>query len=117
MADYLGYTPNFYDYRVIDLECCGCTSYNYKTWTDFLISAPVTAALNICGDAGENAFGGCSGGCISLPHFDRGDTFDYSGALTRALERGIKVCAVPMAATEPVAAGRREQRAVRGAPD
>ena len=24
------YAPNFYDYRLRDIECCGCTSYDYK---------------------------------------------------------------------------------------
>ena len=28
----LGYSPNFYDYRLRDVECCGCTSYDYKEW-------------------------------------------------------------------------------------
>ena len=26
----LGYSPNFYDYRLKSIECCGCTSYNYS---------------------------------------------------------------------------------------
>lgn len=93
----LGYVPNYYDYRLEDLgNCCACYSYNYSTWSYWLLKDAVRKALNVCGHAGEEAFGGCAGGCIDYTKtpcgdFDRGDTFDYSGALSRALQKGIKV--------------------------
>ena len=85
----LGYSPNFYDYRLEDVECCGCTSYDYKDWSDWFLIDEVKAALHVCGDAGKEAFGGCSAGCVGLPGFDVLDEFSYSGALSRALEQGI----------------------------
>ena len=48
-------------------------------------------ALNVCGDAGVDAFAGSAGGCISMGAFDSKDTFDYSGALAKTLEKGIPV--------------------------
>ena len=51
----------------------------------------MTDALNVCGDAGVDAFGGCAAGCITIPAFDARDTFDYSGALSRALGEGVPV--------------------------
>lgn len=91
VKNYLGYQPNYYDYRLADEECCGCSSYNYKPWADWLMRKDVTKALNVCGDAGDKAFGQCAAGCIDLPDFDKNDTFDYSGALGRALRNGIHV--------------------------
>ena len=38
-------------------------------------------ALNVCGEAGYDAFEGSAGGCISMGSFDKNDDFDYSGAL------------------------------------
>ena len=91
MAKTLGYSPNFYDYRLVDQECCGCTSYNYKEWSDWFLRDEVKEALNVCGTAGQEAFGGCAAGCVGLPTFDDHDTFSYSGSLSRALEEGIDV--------------------------
>jgi len=91
MRKHLGYQPNYYDYRLADKECCGCSSYNYKPWTEWLLRDDVTAALNVCGNAGDKAFGQCAAGCIDLPDFDKDDTFDYSGALGRALRNGVHV--------------------------
>lgn len=51
----------------------------------------VLTALNVCGDAGVDAFAGSAGGCISMGSFDAKDTFDYSGALARALDAGVPV--------------------------
>jgi len=51
----------------------------------------VESALNVCGDAGVDAFSGSAGGCISVGAFDSRDKFDYSGALGRALDAGVKV--------------------------
>ena len=48
-------------------------------------------AMHVCGDAGNDAFAGAAGGCISLPGFDAGDTFDYSTALAYALDAGVPV--------------------------
>ena len=49
------------------------------------------SALGVCGDSGSDAFGGASGGCITIPGFDLQDSFDYSGALGEALDAGIAV--------------------------
>ncbi|CAK0831132.1 unnamed protein product [Prorocentrum cordatum] len=88
---HLGYQPNYYDYRLREKECCGCSSYDYKPWADWLLREDVARALNVCGDAGNKAFGNCAAGCISLPEFDKADMFDYSGELGRALSKGVKV--------------------------
>merc|ERR1719291_374902 len=88
---HLGYQPNYYDYRLREKECCGCSSYDYNPWADWLLREDVARALNVCGDAGNKAFGNCAAGCISLPEFDKEDMFDYSGALGRALSKGVKV--------------------------
>ena len=87
----LGYSPNFYDYRLKSIECCGCTSYNYSSWAHWFTQPAVLQALNVCGNAGEAAFSGCAGGCVDLPAFDDHDLFDYSNALSRALQQGIKL--------------------------
>lgn len=87
----LGYVPNYYDYRVVEEECCGCSSYNYKGWSDWLLRTDVTRALNVCGNAGMKAFANCNAGCIEIPDFDKNDTFDYREALSEALQAGIKV--------------------------
>ena len=55
------------------------------------ICAQVLSALNICGDAGKDAFAGSAGGCIGMGAFDAQDSFDYSGALARTLEAGVPV--------------------------
>jgi carboxypeptidase C (cathepsin A) len=51
----------------------------------------VSQALNVCGEAGYDAFSGDAGGCIDLYSFDSRDSFDYSGALARALDEKIPV--------------------------
>jgi hypothetical protein len=51
----------------------------------------VLKALNICGDAGKDAFAGNAGGCIGMGAFDARDKFDYSGAVARTLEAGVPV--------------------------
>lgn len=91
MEDHLGYVPNYYDYRLAEEECCGCSSYNYKAWSKWLLRADVAEALNVCGDAGFEAFSGCAAGCIDLPGFDHEDNFSYSAVLGRALQLGIRV--------------------------
>lgn len=91
MKNYLGYEPNYYDYRLVEQGCCGCSSYNYKPWTDWMMREDVKEALHVCGDAGTKAFGGCSAGCVQFPSFDEGDTFSYSEAIARALGQGIRV--------------------------
>jgi carboxypeptidase C (cathepsin A) len=48
-------------------------------------------SLGICGQSGQDAFSGTAGGCITIPNFDARDTFDYSGALGKALDSGIPV--------------------------
>jgi len=87
----LGYSPNYYDYRLKDLTCCGCTSFDYKEWSSWFLRSEVKEALHVCGTAGQEAFGGCSAGCVSLPHFDALDSFEYSTALSRALDSGVNL--------------------------
>jgi len=91
MQAHIGYDPNFYDFRVQDVSCGACYSYNYTEWSYWFLRDDVKEALHICGEAGEDAFAGNAGGCINLGGFDRGDTFDYSAALARALDAGIDV--------------------------
>ena len=92
MRKTLGYSPNFYDYRLEEQAgCCGCGGYDYGEWAAWFLRTEVKAALNVCGSAGEEAFGHCNGGCVDLPAFDDDDTFDYSAALARALDAGVDV--------------------------
>jgi hypothetical protein len=53
MVKYLGYTPNYYDYRTERIECEACYSYNYTAWALWFLQPEVEAALGVCGDAGE----------------------------------------------------------------
>jgi carboxypeptidase C (cathepsin A) len=62
MEAYIGYNPNFYDYRVRDISCAGCYSYNYTEWSYWFLRADVIESLNICGGAGYDAFAGAAGG-------------------------------------------------------
>jgi len=87
----LGYNFNMYDFRLPTEDCCGCCGYDYSSWSDWHLLPDVLGALHVAGDAGENAFGHCAGGCIPMPHFDAGSTFDFTAALGRALTEGIKV--------------------------
>lgn len=91
MASYLGYTPNYYDYRTTSISCSACYGYNYTAWSYWLLQSDILTALNVCGQAGEDAFAGSAGGCISMGNFDAKDSFDYSGALARTLEAGVPV--------------------------
>lgn len=91
MVKHLGYTPNYYDYRIESVNCGACYGYNYTAWSYWFLRDDVKQALSICGDAGEDAFSGNAGGCISMGAFDSRDSFDYSGALGRALDAGIAV--------------------------
>merc|ERR1712232_729412 len=59
MARHLGYQPNYYDYRIVEKECCGCSAYDYRPWATWLLRKDVTDALHVCGDAGAKAFGNC----------------------------------------------------------
>jgi len=181
----LGYSPNFYDYRLKDIDCCGCTSYDYKArippdrfsvpprltfphstlepdiiaialkrmwtctltltrgslrtrrsgqigsysytytytytytrrsspigscspipnlnpnpkqeWSDWFLQPDVKAALNVCGDAGKEAFGGCGAGCVDLPGFDNFDSFSYSGRDVDIHAHHIDACSRPFA--------------------
>jgi hypothetical protein len=91
MQDYIGYDPNYYDFRVKNVQCSGCYSYNYTEWAYWFLKQEVIEALNICGEAGYNAFSGSAGGCIPMIGFDLGDSFDYSQALGRALDANVSV--------------------------
>lgn len=91
MIDYIGYVPNYYDYRTESVSCGGCYGYNYSAWSHWFLNDDVEESLHICGDAGEDAFAGNAGGCISMGAFDAGDDMDYSGALARTLEAGVPV--------------------------
>ena len=91
MIKHIGYTPNYYDYRLESISCSGCYGYNYSAWASWFLRDDVQEALGICGKSGDDAFSGSAGGCISIPGFDSDDQFDYSGALGRALDSGIPV--------------------------
>lgn len=93
MMKHLGYVPNAYDYRLQNQECCGCTGYNYKVWSDWMMRDAVTAALNVCPGAGQEAFQGCQGGCVDLGDFDQDGTRGQRTAQTlgRLLDEGIPV--------------------------
>ena len=91
MIKHIGYSPNYYDYRLESVSCSGCYGYNYSAWADWFLRDDVKEALGICGKSGDDAFSGSAGGCISIPGFDSHDQFDYSGALGRALDSGIPV--------------------------
>eukprot|EP00595_Chromulina_sp_UTEXLB2642_P002408 CAMPEP_0196761334 /NCGR_PEP_ID=MMETSP1095-20130614/534_1 /TAXON_ID=96789 ORGANISM="Chromulina nebulosa, Strain UTEXLB2642" /NCGR_SAMPLE_ID=MMETSP1095 /ASSEMBLY_ACC=CAM_ASM_000446 /LENGTH=391 /DNA_ID=CAMNT_0042110737 /DNA_START=225 /DNA_END=1400 /DNA_ORIENTATION=+ len=91
MVKNLGYSPNYYDYRIQSISCNACYGYNYTAWSYWFLQSTVETALNVCGEAGNDAFSGSAGGCISLGSFDSKDSFDYSGALARTLEAGIPV--------------------------
>ena len=91
MVSHIGYTPNYYDYRIQSISCSACYGYNYTAWSYWFLRSEVQQALHICGDAGVDAFAGSAGGCISMGTFDSMDNFDYSGALARTLEQGIPV--------------------------
>jgi hypothetical protein len=79
------------DYRVESISCPACYGYNYTAWSLWFLKQEVLTALNVCGDAGQDAFAGTAGGCISMGAFDARDSFDYSGAVARTLEAGIPV--------------------------
>ena len=70
MAEYLGYNPNYYDYRIESITCEACYGYNYTAWSYWFLQQEVLDALNVCGDAGQDAFAGRAGGCISMGNFD-----------------------------------------------
>ena len=95
----LGFTPNFYDYRIQKLKCSGCHDYDYGAISTWMLQESTTDALNICVDssgasAGVNAFGGTRGGCIGMGDFD-GNGLERSQyfveALGTALDEGIPV--------------------------
>jgi carboxypeptidase C (cathepsin A) len=92
VEDHIGYTPNYYDYRLQSITCNGCFGYNYNSWSHWFINDEVKAAMNVCGNAGNDAFAGGAGGCIdSIFPFDTNDKFDYSQALANTLDEGIPV--------------------------
>jgi pimeloyl-ACP methyl ester carboxylesterase len=91
MEAHVGYSPNYYDYRLRSESCPACVSYNYTAWSAWFLRPEVTKALNVCGDAGEKAFARAAAGCIAVPGFDAYDSFAYSAALGRALDKGISV--------------------------
>jgi Serine carboxypeptidase len=67
------------------------TAYDYTTWAKWFLRDDVLTALNVCGEAGKDAFRGVHRGCIAMKGFDDNDTFDYSSALARALDSGVYV--------------------------
>lgn len=91
MVSHLGYVPNYYDYRIESISCSACYGYNYTAWSNWFLQSDVLTALNVCGAAGNDAFSGSAGGCISMGSFDARDNFDYSGAVARTLEAGVPV--------------------------
>jgi len=91
MVNYIGYEPNYYDYSLRNVRCPACYSYNYTAWSYWFLQPTIDTVLNVCGDAGVDAFAGSAGGCINMGAFDVGDTFSYSGALARVLNLNIPV--------------------------
>jgi len=91
MTKYIGYTANYYDFRLEGVNCAACYSYNYTAWSYWFLQTEVLTALSVCGDAGQDAFAGSAGGCIGMGNFDSRDNFDYSGALGRALDSNVQV--------------------------
>jgi carboxypeptidase C (cathepsin A) len=87
----LGYQPNYYDFRLNSVSCPACFGYNYTAWSYWFLRDDVKKAMNVCGNAGNNAFAGAAGGCISVSPFDANDKFDYSAALANTLDAGIPV--------------------------
>jgi carboxypeptidase C (cathepsin A) len=51
MINYIGYTPNYYDYRIESISCPACYGYNYTAWSYWFLQSEVTTALNVCGIA------------------------------------------------------------------
>lgn len=68
---FLFYLPIFLlsDYRVESITCEACYGYNYTAWSYFFLKQEVLTALNVCGDAGNDAFAGKAGGCIRYVFF------------------------------------------------
>lgn len=92
MTAYIGYEPNYYDYRLQSIKCTqGCYGYNYSAWAAWMLQTEVMTALNVCGDAGRDAFTGSAGGCINMPAGFDSKAFDYPGALAAALAAGVPV--------------------------
>eukprot|EP00040_Diaphanoeca_grandis_P029299 m.171304 g.171304 ORF g.171304 m.171304 type:complete len:709 (-) comp31645_c0_seq1:143-2269(-) len=90
---YVGYTPNFYDFRVQKITCNGpCYDYDYTDYQNFLSSSTFTTALDICPGAGDNTFTGNAGGCISMGSFDRHQSNrEYVNDIQNVLNKGLKV--------------------------
>ena len=94
---HLGYEPNMYDFRLESQDGCGAYGYDYSRWASTLYSEPFRRALHVCGKAGADSFAGCTGGChvcIGNPPllpFDEQDEFEYSAALSRALQAGLRL--------------------------
>ncbi len=88
---HIGYTPNYYDYRIQSITCNGCFGYNYNNWSHWFIDDDVKKSMNVCGNAGDDAFAGSAGGCINVQPFDVNDKFDYMGALANTLDAGIPI--------------------------
>ena len=68
MIKYLGYTPNYYDYRTESVSCGACYSYNYTAWAHWFLKDDVESSLNVCGDAGDDAFAGEPSSRSSYPN-------------------------------------------------
>eukprot|EP00041_Stephanoeca_diplocostata_P017087 m.340016 g.340016 ORF g.340016 m.340016 type:complete len:676 (-) comp20589_c1_seq3:342-2369(-) len=92
VRQHLGYSPNFYDYRIKSIKsCAACYDYDYTDWGNWLLRSDVQTALNVCPNSGDNAFG-AHGGCISMGGFDMGQPNDYGKeALAKALDRHVPV--------------------------
>ena len=58
MSSWLGYTPNFYDYRVKKVQCSVCYDFDYGPRQEFLSRSDVQSALNVCPGSGDDAFTG-----------------------------------------------------------
>ena len=37
MVKYIGYTPNYYDFRIQSVDCPACYGYNYSAWAAWFL--------------------------------------------------------------------------------
>lgn len=93
VISHIGYRPNFYDFRVKSVSCSGpCYDYDYSDFQNWLASSAVTEALHVCPGAGNDAFTGRAGGCISYRPFDvNAPNGLFNSHLVRALDADIPV--------------------------
>ena len=45
MEKFLGYTPNYYDYRLQSIPCRGCFGYDYNAWSHWFIQVSIICTI------------------------------------------------------------------------